>query len=69
MEENNDDDEKKERVGIHMAALHLPMAANHSNLLNIIMSGEIKNVCNVNKRKTVCINITKHVLQLQKTIT
>ena len=52
-----------------MAALHLPMAANHSNLLNIIMSGEIKNMCNVNKRKTVCINITVHVLQLQKTIT
>ena len=35
---------KKKRVGIHMAALHLPMAANHSNLLNIIMSGEKKNV-------------------------
>ena len=52
-----------------MAALHLPMAANHSNLLNIIMSGEIKNMYNVNKRKTVCINITVHVLQLQKTIT
>ena len=44
---------KKKRVGIHMAALHLSMAANHSNLLNIIMSGEIKNMCNVNKRKTV----------------
>ena len=44
---------KIERVGIHMVALHLPMAANHSNLLNIIMPGEMKNMCNVNKRKTV----------------
>ena len=51
-----------------MAALHMPMAANHSNLLNIIMSGE-KKMFNVNKRKTMCINITVHVLQLQRVIT
>ena len=34
-----------------MAALHLPMAANHCNLLNIIMPGEMKNMCNVMKEK------------------
>ena len=59
---------KKKESGIHMVALHMPMAANHSNLLNIIMSGE-KKMFNVNKRKTMCINITVHVLQLQRVIT
>ena len=52
-----------------MAAPHLSMAANHSNLLNIIMPGEMKNMCNVNERKTECINITVHVLQLKRVIT
>ena len=52
-----------------MAAPHFPMAANHSNLLNIIMSGEIKISAMWIKEKQCGINITEHVLQLQRVIT
>ena len=54
-----------------MMALHLPMADNHSNLMNYVTLEKYKkkNMCNGNKRKTVCINITVHVLQLQRVIT
>ena len=51
-----------------MVALHLTMADNHYNVMNYAWKNK-KSMCNFNKRKAVCINITVHVLQLQRVIT